>query len=553
MIAKQYRPWAPGQSFLLPPCPLEWLPEDDLVYFVLDVVEQLDLKAITSVYQRKDWRGARPHDPRMMTALLLYGYCVGIASSRKLEQATYRDVAFRVLTGGCHPDHTRISEFRREYLEALAELFVQGLRMCQAAGLVKLGHVALDGTKVQANASKHKAKSYERLLKSEKELEDEVAKLLAQAEGVDQHEDELHGKDKRGDELPKELARRETRLQKIREAKAGLEAESARKRAAELSEQAERAKQKAKEADEAERAKRERAAAKADDKAKEAAKKARDKAEERVAQAREQAERAADNAKTPVEKRRANQSKQRLEAAERDRDKVTPDGDPESATTSAFPENLAPAQTDGTPRPTLQRNFTDPESRIMKKGTDFVQGYNCQLAVDDEAQIIVAYQATNQSPDAEHLEPMVDEIETNCGALPEAMTADTGYWSESNAQACEDRGIDAYIATGRQKHGSTVGTDEEAPKQESESKRRMREKLRSDKGDAIYRRRKAIVEPVNGQIKEARGFRRFLLRGIAKVNGELGLICLGHNLLKLFRAAMSEKSATYDTSLAAAE
>lgn len=552
MVAKEYRPWTPEQSHLFPPSPLEWLPEGDLVYFVLDVVEQLDLGAITSVLQRKDWRGTRPYDPRMMTALLLYGYCVGLASSRKLEQATYRDVGFRVLTGGCHPDHTRISEFRREHLEALAELFVQVLRMCQEAGLVKLGHVALDGTKMAANASKHKAMSHERMLKSEKELEDEVAKLLAQAELVDQHEDEQYGKDKRGDELPEELARRETRLQKLREAKAALEAEAARKRAQELAEQAGRAKKKAQEADEAERNKRERAATKAEEKAKAAAKKARERAEARVAQAREAAERAADNATTPAGKRRATGSKQRLEAAERDRDKGADDGDLESADKSGFPENLAPAQTDGTPKPTAQRNFTDPESRIMKDGTDFVQGYNCQLAVDDEAQVIVAYHATNQSPDAEHLVPMLDELETNCGARPAKLSADTGYWSEHNAQACEERGIDAYIATGRQKHRSAAGTDDGAPGHESKSKRRMREKLRSDEGKDVYRWRKAIVEPVNGQIKEARGFRRFSLRGFAKINGELGLICLGHNLLKLFRAGVSGKSATYDTPLPAA-
>jgi transposase len=552
MLVKEYRPWAPHQSFLLPPSPGDWLPEGDLAYFVLDVMEQLDLRPITSVIQAKDWRGTRPYDPRMMTALLLYGYCVGIPSSRKLEQATYTDVAVRVIAGGCHPDHSRINEFRRTHLDALAELYVQGLRMCQEAGLVKLGHVALDGTKMQANASKHKAMSYERMLKTEAELAQEVAKLLERAEEVDREEDERYGPDKRGDELPEELAHREKRLEKIREAKAALEAEAARKRAQELSEQAERAKKKAEVANDAERPKRERAAAKAAEKAKEAVQRARDKAEKRVAKAQKQAHQAADDAKTPTDRRRATEAAQRLQAAKRDRDKVTDNGDPESVVKSGFPENFAPAETDGTPKPKAQRNFTDPESRIMKKGSDFVQGYNCQLAVDEEAQIIVAYQATNQSPDAEHLPPMLDEMEANCGGLPEKLTADSGYWSENNAEACEAKGVDAYIAVGRNKHGAAADQDDDAPKEESESKRRMRDKLRSDNGRATYRRRKAVVEPVNGQIKEPRGFRRFLLRGGAKVNAELGLICLGHNLLKLFRARMSAKSVGYDTSPAMA-
>lgn len=553
MVTKEYRAWTPGQGFLLPPCPLEWLPTGDLVYFVLDVVEQLDLGEITRVLQGKDWRGTRPYDPRMMATLLVYGYCVGIASSRKLEQATHRDVAFRVLTGGCHPDHTRISDFRREHLKALAGLFVQVLRTCQHVGLVKLGHVALDGTKVQANASKHKAMGYERMKKSEKELEQEVAKLLEQAEGVDQQEDARYGKDKRGDELPAELARRETRLEKIREAKAALEAEAARHRAKELALQAERATQKLHEADDAERPKRERAAAKAEEGAAEGAKLARDKAESRVAQAREKAERAAAQAKTPADRRRATEAQQRVDAAERDRDKGIDDGAPAAAGKSTFPENLAPTEPDGTPTPTAQRNFVDPESRIMKTGGGFIQGYNCQLAADEHAQIIVAYHATNQSPDAEHLAPMVDEIEANCGVLPDSMTADNGYWSDANDKLCEDRGIDSYIAVGRQKHGAATDPKDAAPTaSESERKRRMREKLHTDKGRAIYRRRKAVVEPVNGQIKEARGFRRLLLRGITKVNGELGLICLGHNLLKLFRARDLEKSATCAPSLAMA-
>ena len=327
----------------------------------------------------------------------------------------------------------------------------------------------------------------------------------------------------------------------------------ARKRAQELAEQAARAQKKAETAEGAEGVKRERAAANAAKRADEAAKKARDKADKRVAKAREQANQAAADAKTPAERRRATQALQRLEAAERERHKATEDRKPDARRKPAFPENLAPADVDGEPRPKAQRNFTDPESRIMKQGTAFIQGYNCQLAFDEEAQIIVAYQATNQCPDAEHLLPMLAEMEANCGRLPEKLSADSGYWSEDNADACAARGIDAHIAVGREKHGAAADQQDAAPAAEAESKRRMRDKLRSQDGRAIYRRRKAVVEPVNGQIKEPRGFRRFLLRGRAKVNAELGLICLGHNLLKLFRSAMSEKSATYAPSPAIAQ
>ncbi len=224
-MSKTYRPYAPEQSLLFPASPRDWLPEDHLAYFVMDVVSQLDLSAIYAHYER-ELRGYPPHHPRMMVSLLLYAYCVGVASSRKIERRTYEDVAFRVIAAGQHPDHTTISEFRRIHLKALAGLFKQMLAICMKAGLVRLGHVALDGTKLKANASKHKAMSYERMLKKERELTEKVAELLRAAEEADAAEDKLYGKRKRGDELPAELARAKTRLAKIREAKAALEAEA---------------------------------------------------------------------------------------------------------------------------------------------------------------------------------------------------------------------------------------------------------------------------------------------------------------------------------------
>jgi len=535
-MSKQYVPWTPDQSFLLPPSPREWLPEDHLVYFVLDVVAGLSLDTIERAIQAKDARGNRPFNPRMMVALLLYGYCVGTASSRKLERATHVDVAFRVLTGGVHPDHTAISEFRRVHLEALKGLFVQVLRLCQKAGLVKLGHVALDGTKVKANASKHKAMSYERMGKSEKQLEEEIQKLLEEAEREDAEEDERYGKDKRGDELPEELRRRETRQKAIQRAKQGLEAEAAQARAEELKEQAERAKVKAEQEEGSQK--------KADERAEEARKaseKARTKAEEWLADAEQEALKAGEQAGTRVEQCAARAAERAAEAAERHLEKVTRTlfSEAEMGDQPSLPEHRVQADAEGNPKPSAQRNFTDPDSRIMKSGSDFVQAYNCQVIVSEGHQIIVAQAATNQAPDVEHLMPLVNQMEGNLGQLPEVLTADTGFWSEKNASFCEAKGIDPYIATGRQKHGlaTPAATDEKPATAKPDVREPMRQKLRTEDGRKVYSRRKAVVEPVFGQLKEARGFRRFLLRGIESVRGEWSLICTGHNLLKLFNAS----------------
>ena len=481
-MSKPYRPWNFGQSFLLPPSPMDWLPDDHLVFFLLDVVQNLDISAIESVVQRRDPRGNPPFHPRMMVTLLLYGYCIGVSSSRQLERATYEDVAFRVLTGGQHPNYSVISEFRRVHLEALKSLFLQTVKLCQHAGLVKLGRVALDGTKVQANASKHKAMSYERMLKSEEKLVQEIAALLAEAERLDNDEDARHG-NRRGDELPDELKRREDRLRKIREAQAKLEEEAARTRAGELREQAARHE--------------ERAAA--------------------VVEPREQARAAARAAK-------AREQAQTLCVEE-------PAREP-----SELPGHKTPATSDGTPTPTAQRNFTDPDSRIMKRDGAYLQGYNCQIAVDEEHQVIVSCAATNQAPDVEHLPPLLVDIEQSCGVYPGKLLADTGYWSAANVDFCVARKVDAYIATERYKHGEVPPPVRGRIPAGLDAKGRMRRKLRTKKGRAVYAQRKAIVEPVFGQIKQARGMRQFLLRGLDKVRAEWALFCAGHNLLKLYRS-----------------
>jgi transposase len=498
---KTFRPWEPGQTTLLPASPSDWLSADHQVYFLLDLVDELDLSAIVIPAQSKDPRGEKGFDPRMMTLLLLYAYCVGIVSSRRIERACYEDLAFRVLTGNQQPDHSRISEFRRQNLDALSGLFVQILRFCQEVGMVSLGHVALDGTKVQANASKHKAMSHERMLKAEAQLEKEIKELMRKAEILDAQEDSKYGKGKLGSDLPKELQRRQDRLAKIFQARKAMEAEAA----------AAAARDRAKQATAAE-------AAAADALAEEHAdaseqQKLRDKAD----RSRKKAEAAKDLA---IEKAQ--------EAG------LDPDGlDPQPA--DAMPQRGLAHRADGSPKASTQRNFTDPDSHIMKSDGNMLQGYNCQAAVDGDHQVIVAMGVSNQPPDVEHLEPMLERTIANTGACPETFIADAGYWSEDNVSACEKRGADPHISTGREKHGQPPPPICGPIPKGLDAKGKMARKLRKKEGREIYAKRKTIVEPVFGQTKEARGLRRFLLRGLEKVNSEWTIWGMTHNLNKLWR------------------
>jgi len=455
-----FKPYQPNQLLLLPPDMKQWLPADDLAYFIMDVVGELDLWA---VYQSYDGTkgGQPPFAPKMMTALLLYAYCVGIPSSRKIEKATYHQVPFRVITADQHPDHDTIAEFRKRHLKALSGLFVQALQLCRKVGLVKLGHVSLDGTKVKANASKHKAMSYGQMEAKAEELEAEVKRLLTQAQSVDDAEDVKYGKGKRGDELPKELRFKQERLKKIKEAMKSLEAEA--------------------------------------------------------------------KAKADAKRKEIRLKEQALQSEGKKR------------------KGKKPKEPSDKPEPKAQRNFTDPESRIMKDGASksFEQAYNCQAAVDEEAQIIVATNVTQETNDKQQLKPVVEKIKKNTvGDKPKKASADSGYFSEKNVEYLEDESIDGYIATSRQKHSdppecSACGRiPKNATKQE-----RMARKLRTKKGRETYSKRKHIAEPVFGQIKEARGFRRFLLRGLENVSAEWDLICLTHNLLKLFRSGLMPKMA----------
>jgi transposase len=501
---KSFRPWNPEQTLLLPPSPVDWLPSNHLVFFLLDLASELDLEDIHAVYRQKDPRGEKAYEPRMMVVLLLYAYCVGLPSSRTIEKACWEDAAFRVLTGNQQPDHSRISDFRRRHLPALADLFVQVLRLCQKAGLVSLGQVALDGTKVKANASKHKAMSHERMLKSERQLEAEMRALLRKAEIIDAQEDGQYGKGKRGDELPEELQRRSSRLEWIRKAKAELEAEAAAAKAAQLNDEAEAAEQ---------------------------------DAEASEASGDEQRSKPAARRSRSARKRADDAQKLAIEAAQAaglEPPLITADRDP-----LAMPKRHLPTDATGNPKPQAQRNFTDADSHILKGADGWIQGYNAQAAVDGDHQVIVAIGVSNQASDAVHLLPMLERIEANAGQLPAALIADAGYCSTANLEACEDRGLQAYISTSRQQHGQRPRPSRGRPPRDLNARGRMDRKLRSKAGQAIYGLRKTIVEPVFGQIKGARRMDRFRLRGLEQVNGEWALMATTHNILKLFRASVA--------------
>jgi len=453
-MSKTFRVWKIDEPLLLPPTVGDLVAEDHLAHFVLTLVrDDINLAEITGSYGSE--RGQPPFDPTMMTALLLYSYCCGIYSSRRIAKACRERVDFMSIVGLDAPDFRTVSDFRRRHLKALGKLFGQILQLCEKAGLVKLGHVALDGTKIKANASKHKAMSYERMEKRAGELEAEVAKWLSAAEAADAAEDKLHGGDKTGEEMPDWIADKKRRAERIREAKAELEAEA-------------------------------KAAAEAKLKA------AAEAQERRDAEGRRKGGR-----------------------------------------------NAAPPSTE--PDAKAQKNFTDPESRIMKSKDGFVQAYNAQAAVDAEAQIIVAHDVTQSAGDCGQLIPMTDAIQNNLGRKPEQLSADAGYCSEANLEALENRNIDAYVATGRARDAvagtvTSVATAAQlSPEPAGEPTRveGMRAKIKAGGHASPYRLRKQLPEPVFGQIKQARGFRQFLLRSFEKVRAEWAIVCTVHNLLKL--------------------
>ena len=433
-MGKVYKDYEQNQMLLLPPSLRDWLPEGHLAFFIDDTVDQLDISIIQNEYE-KELRGYPPYHPRMMLKILVYGYCVGVRSSRKIAKRVEEDVAFRFLSGGNMPKFRSIAEFRQRHLKAFKSLFLQVLLMCQESGLVKLGHVALDGTKVKANASKHKAMSYGRMKTEEGRLAKEIEAMLREASKIDETEDRRFGRDKRGDELPEELTRRETRLERIKAAKEALE---------------------------------------------------------RRAQAEAEA-------------------------------KNETDGDEEES------HGVEPKQTS-------QINFTDADSRIMVDKKTFVQGYNAQAAVDDKCQVVVANDVTNQSNDKRQVKPMVSAIRKNLDAVPDHLSADAGYFSKENVEWLIKEKIAPYIPPKKQKHNQPRVSPRGPITAKMTVSQLMERKLRTKRGQEFYKKRKTIVEPVFGQIKEAMGFRQFLLRGLDKVKAEWDLVCLCHNLKKLHKA-----------------
>jgi transposase len=430
-----FRPCVPDQSLLFPPSPRDWLPEGHLSFFIADTVAALDLRAFYEPYEG-DGRRNQPFDPQMMVTVLLYAYATGTFSSRRIARKLEEDVAYRVLAANNFPAHRTIADFRLQHLAAFERLFVQVVQIAREAGVVQLGALAVDGSKVKANASKHKAMSYGRMRQEDQRLREEIAALLTKANAVDAAEDAEHGPDVRGDELPAELQRREARLAKIAAAKARLEARQANEDGA--------------------------------------------------------------KGRTPDDGRKGRGHK-------------------------PFARDF------GVPPDDAQDNFTDPESRIMKTSAGFDQCYNSQLAVDETSQIIVAIGLTNCGADNAELLPLLDQVHATVGANPREVLADAGYRGEATFQTLEARAITAYISLGHETRAT------KPPNPAHRATQRMADRLTSDAGRARYRRRKTIVEPVLGWIKEVLGFRRFSMRGVVNARGEWRVVCLAANLKRLHR------------------
>lgn len=452
--ARPFRAWEPDQGQLLPQYVRQVLGNNHLACFFADLVKVLDFRPFLERYTSE--RGGPAYHPVMMTLLLMYAYACRITSSREIERRCVTDMAFRYLAGGQKPDHDTLCNFRVQHLESFKSLFLDTLRVAREMGLKRLGHLAVDGTKMRANASKHKAMSYGRMEESARKLDEQVQRLLEEAAALDAEEDARYGKGQRGDELPEELQDEATRLERMRQAKRKLQAQKEAERKLELAVEKERRLEKLKEA---QRALEEEARKRAEQKGEEPAK--------------------------------------------------------------AVPEDKA------------QRNFTDPDSRIMPKGGSFEQAYNAQVAVEADTQLIVAEQVLQASNDMNQLAPMVEQVEANTGLLPKELSADSGYFSKQDIEQVQSQGVECFVATGRLKHGEPPpAAPRGRPPKGLSFKERMRRKLQTRRGRKAYARRKVTAEPVIGQVKNGI-LPRFSLRGLSKVRGEFSLACAVHNLKKL--------------------
>jgi transposase len=437
-MSRNYRTYEPDQTLLFPPSIRDWLPEEHLAFFISDTIDALDVSAFDERYGDAG-PGNQAFDPRMMLKVLVYAYATGTFSSRKIAAKLHEDVAYRVLGSDNFPAHRTISDFRKRHLPEFRELFVQVVQTAHEVGLVKLGTVAVDGSKVKANASKHKAMSYKRMKEEEKRLRKEIRELMAEAKKADDQEDKRYGKDRRGDELPTELARRADRLQSIRAAR------------------------------------------------------------------------------------------QRLEARQRetDREKGREPDDQDRTGKSGRPFK----RVFGEPEAKAQEHFTDPDSRIMKRGSSgYEQCYNPQIAVDEAEQIIVATTVTQSASDVQELEPVLDQIQETTGQYPDKALADAGYRSEANLQMLEKKGVEGFVAMGREKNGET-----KEPNPENGATCRMAKKMKTERAKKHYRKRKYLGEPPFAWIKSVMGFDQFSLRGFDNVTSEWNLACLAANLKRMHR------------------
>lgn len=423
---KKFKPCHREQLLLLPQNMYDWLPGDHIARFILEAVQELDLTAFYAAYSSRG--GPRPYDAEMMVALLLYGYCVDVRSSRKIERATWTDVAFRVIAANQHPDHDTIAEFRKRHAGRLTGLFVQVLAMSKRAGLLQMRHVSIDGTRIRANASHRKRLSEGELTDEESKLIKEVEKYFKECGEVDECEDELYGKGKRGDELPEHLRTREGRLRALREAKAALEEEKRKKEA----------------------------------------------------------------------EKKGESSCNEKSKDQKEKDKV------------------------------WRVNTTDPDSRMMRMNTNiFNECYNAQIVVDHSSQVIVAESVVQNGNDRTLLVPMLQKAKENTGGLPQFASADCGYFNNKAISHAELKNTQLIIPAPRTEPGWKLKVHT----------KRMQEFLASRAGRRLYGRRKTTVEPVFGQFKQNRGFRQFVMRGLQKVQCEWSLMCMTHNLLKIFQYA----------------
>jgi len=436
-----YRPYTPDQQLLFPPSLRDWLPAGHLVYFISDTVDELDLSELDAAH-RSSGKGNLAYHPALLLKLLIYGYATGVFSSRKIAQACETDIAFRLLAAGDAPGHRTIARFRKAHHAAFEALFVQVVEIAQASGLVSLGTLAIDGSKVRANASKRKAMSYERMQQEEQRLRREIAALTQRAADVDAAEDDEFGPDFRGDEVPAELQRREDRLRTIREAKQRLEARKRQEAAPQI------------------------------------------------------------------------QAEQHKEAERK-----------KSGKPKRGPKRKHPL---GTPKPKDQENFTDPDSRIMRTKDGYQQCYNAQIAVDGQAQILVAVDVTNCAADVGSLMPMVEAAAATTSTAPGVVLADAGYKSEANFRELEARALTAYVPLGREhrKRPKPIAAEMVAT-------RRMERRMKGPRAKGQYRKRKYLAEAPFGWMKNVLGFRQFLLRTLAGARGEFSLVGLATNLRRM--------------------